>query len=305
MKKMFLLAAAVCAAFTANAEKVLQVDTIFTDDFSSLVENRYTFTSPGDKIAVNNGVLQMNCPKDKSKAQNIAVAEYGLAEDTKLNEMEADSLVWVFNVRQNFNQTMTGFDSNARGYAVMLIADGNDLTTANGYAVVLGGNSKAQCRLAKVTGGLLGNSHIEDVIAGQEIGTSTGNDYRQWFTIRIVYVPATKTWKMQETSVPQQTGAAFIAPKDVETWTEDGSAEEDSFGATLLKYFGFYHNYNGSQTFNVFFDNFTLSSYKMVDVTPTAVENTQAEKHCYKTIENGQVILVRDGVKYSILGNAL
>lgn len=303
MKKIFLLAAAVCAAFTANAEKVLQVDTIFTDDFKQLTEGRYTLT-PEEKIGITDDHTLILRNVSGSSGQNMAVAEYGLAEDVKLNEMEVDSLVWVFNMRQNYNNSLSGFDNNKRGVAAMLIADGSDLKTANGYAVVLGGNSKAQCRLAKVTGGLLGNSHMEDVIGGQIIGTAN-NDYRQLFTIRIVYIPDSKTWKMQETSVVQGSDAKFIAPANVETWTEDGSAVEDTFGETLLKYFGFYHNYTGSYTFNAMFDNFTLSTYKMVEKQPTALDNTQSEKHCIKTIENGQLIFIRNGVKYSVTGAAL
>ena len=298
MKKIFLLAAAVCAAFNVNALQVLQVDTIFTDDFSSLVENRYTFTSPGDKISVTDGSLKMSCPKNSTNAQNIAVADYG-QETINLNAMEVDSIVWTFCMRNAYGKTtdvLSGFDSGKRGIATMLIADGADLTKANGYAVAMGGNSALQYRLVKVTGGLKGNSHLTDVIAGQ-----INESAKYYQTFRIVYIPATNTWKMEEA----HNSSAFVAPAAVETWTADGTDIDDTFVDTPLKYFGFYQNYAGKADFNVYFAHFTLATYKMVEEQPTALDNTQSEKHCIKTIENGQIIVIRDGVKYSVLGSAL
>lgn len=307
MKKIFLFAAALCVALTINAKQVQIVDTIFTDDFATL-RDCYTLTSPvADKIKINeNQMLALICPKDSSSAQHIAVADYG--RDTALNEMPVDSLVWTFNMRQNYNPNNTsglsGFDSGKRGIATMLVANGTDLKTANGYAVAFGGNSKIQYRLVKVTGGLYGNSHLADVIGGQ-IGTDKGAN-RYFYTFRIVYIPATHTWKMQEVN-NNSTSGSFIAPTAVEAWSEDGTTEDDTFGNTHLKYFGFYHNYAGTIDFNMYIDNFTLAAYRMVDEpeTPTALDDVQNQNRCTKVIENGQLVIIRNGVKYSITGAAL
>lgn len=296
MKKFFFLAAAMSAALAINAKQVQVVDTIFTDNFANL--DNYTLTSPGDKIAAESNALVMRCPQNKTNAQNIAVADYG--RDTALNEMPVDSLVWTFNMRQNYNGTLSGFDSSKRGVAAMLVANSNDLTTANGYAIAYGGNSKIQYRLVKVAGGLLKNANLSDVIEGQ-----IGGDTRDYHTFRIVYIPESKTWKMQE--VVATYNSAFVAPQDVETWTEDGTAVDDTYGTIHLNNFGFYQNYAGSQTFNAFFANFTLAAYRTVDQpdTPTALDNTKNANRCTKMIENGQMVIIRNGVKYSVTGAAL
>lgn len=296
MKKIFLLAAAVGAAFTLNAKQVQVVDTIFTDNFANL--DNYTLTSPGNKIVAENNVLVMRYVSG-SPAQNIAVSSY--ARDTALNEMPVDSLVWTFNMRQNYNGTLSGFDSSKRGIATMLVASGDDLKTVNGYAIALGGTSNSkQYRLVKVAGGLLGNDHLTDIIAGQE-----GSDYREYRTFRVVYIPESKTWKMQE--VISAYNSAFVAPQDVETWTEDGTAVDDTYGNIHLNNFGFYQNYAGTVTFNAFFANFTLAAYRTVDQpdTPTALDNAKNANHCTKMIENGQMVIIRNGVKYSLTGAAL
>lgn len=300
MKKTILFVAAlVCAAVTLNAEKTVLVDTVFTDDFSTL-KDCYTITSPGDKVMVDNNALKMGCPKNGTSAQNIAVADYG-KEAVKLNEMDVDSIVWTFNMRNGYGKTtdnLSGFDSSKRGFATMLLSDADNLTTANGYAVVMGGNSKIQYRLVKVEGGLLGNSHLTDIIGGQ-VDASTEGHAKYYYTFRITYVPSTKTWTMQETSA----ATAFVAPADVTEWIMDGSAADDAFGATPVKYFGFYHNYTGSTDFNVLFDNFTMVTYKTTGSdTPTAIDDIKADKKSKKVMENGQFVIMKNGVFYSILG---
>lgn len=306
MKKFFFLAAAMSAALAINAKQVQVVDTIFTDNFANL--DNYTLTSPGDKIAAESNALVMRCPRNSTNAQNIAVADYG--RDTALNEMPVDSLVWTFNMRQNYNPNnlsgLSGFDSGKRGIATMLIASSTDLKTANGYAVAFGGNSKVQYRLVKVAGGLYGNSHLEDVIGGH-IGTDKAEN-RYYYTFCIVYIPETNTWKMREANNGSTSAdTPLVAPDDVEEWTEDGTAEDDTYGAIHLKNFGFYQNYAGSGDFNMYVANFTLAAYRTVDQpdTPTALDNTKNANHCTKMIENGQMVIIRNGVKYSVTGAAL
>ena len=304
MKKMFLIVATISIALSLHAAQVQVVDTIFTDNFDTL-RNCYTLTSPSNKISAENNLLTMRNVSNSSD-RNIAVADYG--RDTALNAMEVDSLVWTFHMRQNYSSkqypNLSGFDNAKRGIATMLLASGTDLTTANGYAVAMGGNSAIQFRLVKVTGGLLGNSHLSDMIGGQTY--SNYLNARDNYAFRIVYIPATHTWKMQEAYLEYNSSSAtFINPDDVETWTDDGTAVDDTYGETHLKNFGFYHNYTGSNPFNAYFSHFTLCAYRTVEVEPTALENTQSKNRSIKRIENGQLVIIRNGVKYSIIGSAL
>ena len=46
----------------------------------------------------------------------------------------------------------------------------------------------------------------------------------------------------------------------------------------------------------------SLSLYKGTPVTPTAIENTEAEVKAVKFYENGQLVIIKNGVKYNALG---
>ena len=61
---------------------------------------------------------------------------------------------------------------------------------------------------------------------------------------------------------------------------------------------------------NVGFGNFviygtgiTYGDYRTVcGTTPSAIDNTNAQTPALKTIENGQLVIIRDGVKYNAMG---
>ena len=56
-----------------------------------------------------------------------------------LESIDADSVVWSFNMRHNYNGRLSGIDdSSTRGVAVILAASSSDLSNADGYAVVNG-----------------------------------------------------------------------------------------------------------------------------------------------------------------------
>ena len=42
-----------------------------------------------------------------------------------------------------------------------------------------------------------------------------------------------------------------------------------------------------------------------VSTGPTALEQTEISPKALKTIENGQLVITRDGVRYSVIGNRL
>jgi len=301
MKKIFLFAAAVCAALTVNADKVLTIDTILVENFDSL-SSSYTVISPvASKVTVNKSgdpanTLVMRCPANSSKDKNIVTGDYG-RDTITLNEVKADSVVWTVSMRSAYGKTtdaISGFGSGNRGIATVLLADTSDLTLGNGYAVLFGGNSKIQYRLAKYTNGLTANANITDVIAG-----AISDNSKNWFTFRVVYVPASNTWTMYEAN----DASAWIHPDDVTAWTLDGTAVDDTYTSTKVKNFGFLQNYGGSQSFNAYFANFKCATYKTTeDPQPTSMEAITTEEPCVKMMINGKMVIKRNGVSYSVLG---
>lgn len=53
----------------------------------------------------------------------------------------------------------------------------------------------------------------------------------------------------------------------------------------------------------VFIDN--VFAWKKASVAPTAIENATISSGVVKTVENGQVVIIRDGVRYSVMGQQL
>ena len=248
---------------------VLTIDTVFIDQFDSL-SSKYTVISPvAGKVTVNKSgdpanTLVMRCPANSTSDRNIVVGDYG-RDIVALKELKADSLIWTVSMRSAYGQptnALSGFTSGKRGIATVLLADDDDLTKGNGYALLFGGNSKIQYRLAKYTNGLVDNDKITNIIGGTEY---TGNA-KDWYTFRVVYVPATSAWSLYEV----KDAGAWVHPDSVKAWTFDGSAVDDTYAATPLKTFGFFQNYAGGQSFNAYFANFKCATY-----TTAEAENPQ------------------------------
>ena len=247
----------------------LTIDTVFIDQFDSL-SSKYTVISPvANKVTVNKSgdpanTLVMRCPADKTNNRNIVVGDYG-RDIVALNELKADSLIWTVSMRSAYGKptdALSGFSSGKRGIATVLLADDDDLTKGNGYALLFGGNNKIQYRLAKYTNGLVDNTKITDIIGG----TVYTENAKDWYTFRVVYVPATSAWSLYEVKDAE----AWVHPDSVKAWTFDGSAVDDTYAATPLKTFGFFQNYAGSQSFNAYFANFKCATY-----TTAEAENPQ------------------------------
>ena len=238
----------------------LTIDTVFIDQFDSL-SSKYTVISPvANKVTVNKSgdpanTLVMRCPANSTNNKNIVVGDYG-RDIVALNELKADSLIWTVSMRSAYGQptnALSGFSSGKRGIATVLLADDDDLTKGNGYALLFGGNSKIQYRLAKYTNGLVDNTKITDIIGG----TVYTENAKDWYTFRVVYVPATSAWSLYEVKDAE----AWVHPDSVKAWTFDGSAVDDTYAATPLKTFGFFQNYAGGQSFNAYFANFKCATY--------------------------------------------
>lgn len=182
----------------------------------------------------------------------------------KLNT--ADSIIWTFNIRHNINGNLSGFGSGNRGCGVILTADNADLTLANGYAVVNGGESPSasRYRLVKFTGGLDANSKLVTLIVGQDLAgaTNPGNNNRAAMSIRVVYIPATDTWKFYDRIDGASGVSDWKDPVSITDYLLAGSIVDNTYTGTVMQKFGFtvrYHLGSGTTSYNFWFDNLGLT----------------------------------------------
>ncbi|MFZ1319970.1 MAG: endonuclease [Ignavibacteria bacterium] len=98
-------------------------------------------------------------------------------------------LEWAINMRHTRTDP-SGFDNNNYGTAFILGKTTSDVTTGEGYAVVLGQSGSTDAiRLAKFTSGINGNSRFTNVI-------SSGDYANQYLSIRVTFDPSNKVWTL-------------------------------------------------------------------------------------------------------------
>ena len=146
--------------------------TVFLDDFNRESVG-YTITQPeGAAVIIESGTLKLPSPLNNTSGKIFVtgnLANYNLPFVDTLSHIDADSIVWMWNIRQNYatgSNYLGGFENNKRGLAIILAADDADLTNANGYAVVQGGNQKINYRLVRFSNGLVSNNNVTNIIEG-------------------------------------------------------------------------------------------------------------------------------------------
>ncbi len=221
-------------------------------------------TSPADpEISVTSdhgGRLRIPNRKGEGNAARVWVtgelASYSSPFKNKLNEIDADSVVWTYNIRNNSSTEYLGFDDNQRAIATILVATGSDLSTASGYAITYGGTGSAKrYRLVKFTGGLDANAKVQTIIAmGSDLASNTG-----YFSIKATYIPATNTWKLhRRLDASSSTGTYKNPITDTSVYTRIGEAVDNTFTTTAMSHFGFLLNYIGTGDYIQFYDNYAV-----------------------------------------------
>lgn len=186
------------------------------------------------------------------------LSDFSAPYNPTLSSNTSDSIVWSFNMRHNLgvNTKLSGFGYGQKGFGVILVADNDDLTKANGYAVVNGGNNTLSYRLIKFSGGLNSNNKLTTLVTGRKL-----DDARSAMSIRIVYIPRANVWKYYE----RVDGADMKEIKDpTNTIGTDfcGEKVDKSYTSVPMQKFGFtvkYHLEADSKWYNNFwFDNFSV-----------------------------------------------
>lgn len=255
--------------FGIMAQSVV-VTTVFEDDFDradvtpgGTPEVTYTVTATGTAIPIieSNRLRLPNVSGENARTQVMAsISAYSSPFNPKLESIDADSVVWALNMRQNYKGRLTGIDNAAsRGIATVLVASSTDLSTANGYAIVNGGAAPINYRLVKFSNGLTTADNITVIQEGQTLP-----DNREFMSIKVVFIPSTKTWKLYDRIDGPASGGTFADPLDETTsYTLAGAVVDDTHTNTSMSAFGFTHKYSASTSFVFWIDNFSVNTYEI------------------------------------------
>jgi hypothetical protein len=281
------------------------VTTVFSDNFERTdltpggsPEVTYTIAKTGTALPVieNNMIRLPNVSGETARTWIMAnTSNYTSPFNDKLELINADSLIWTFNVRQNYNGRLTGIDDAAsRGIAVVLVASSSDLSTANGYALVNGGDAPINYRLVKFSNGLTTAANITVLQHGQTL-----TDNRVYMSIKLVFIPSSKTWKLYDRIDGPASGGSFADPT-VETtpYTLAGAVVDATHTNASMNAFGFAHKYSGTTAFNFWADNYSAKTYKTD--TSTGVDTNKYTKQYTATIVDGGIKIDTENAKATI-----
>lgn len=275
MKKVFTSIALFLFVSFGLAAQTAVGNIVFSDDFEganlsggtpattyTLLKQTISGTTPAD-AKYNSGKMRVATPKTSITRNGVFgdLSVFSAPFTPKLSEIDADSVVWTFNMRTN-RSYIAGFDDGNYGMATVLLADAANYASANGYAVISRGASGTRSfRLAKFTNGLNADAKFTDIIDGFP------GDANIHPSIRVTYIKSTNTWKLYG----RDDGTAVANPAQG-TLTFYGSAVDDTFVNTPMSYFGFFMNSKSFSTdTNMDVDNFTVRTYQSTDkrITPT------------------------------------
>lgn len=155
-------------------------------------------------------------------------------------------ITWTINMRTTRSDP-SGLGPGSYGIALVLAASSSDITTANGYAVFLGGSgSPDDLRLVRFAGGLTQNGNTSLLTSGGGFGS----DY---LSIRVTYNPNGNQWSLYGVG-----GTSFVDPSTVNT--QLGSTIVNStYTGEALDFSGLLWNH-GTSPDSAVFDNFSISA---------------------------------------------
>ncbi|MBS1518734.1 MAG: endonuclease [Bacteroidetes bacterium] len=153
-------------------------------------------------------------------------------------------LEWAINLRQSRTDP-SGFDNNNYGTAFILGKSSSDLTTGNGYAVVLGQSGSIDAiRLAKFSNGINLNSKFTNVI-------SSGDYANQYLSIRVTFNPTGKIWSLYA----DDAAGGFVQSDPRNTSSLLGSAADSTYTSMNLNYVGTLWNHATGANDSCIFDD--------------------------------------------------
>lgn len=252
---------------------------------------------------------ELNVPGLKaadSKGRNILTAPMSGFDSpwtSSLKDSPADSIIWMFNMRYNYDYT-AGFDNEQRGIATVMVMDNEDMMTANGYAIV--SNASYYYRLVRFDGGLSANGNITALASTEKLtkNDGTGSSNKRYLTFRIVYTPATDTWRMYYFA---NTTNAYVAPADVTSWTLAAEVVDATHTDKQMTHFGFMNNYVQGASFNATLSvkNYSLGAHYQAPGPATSIDAIDASVPYRKLLREGRLVIIRDAKVYDVTGRRL
>ena len=319
MKKLFLFAALMTAA-VMSAKDVVVFENTFTTSSEKTINNKelgtpavlwtntqnvIAGTAPAASKTTTNYLSIAARKETGANGQNIVtapIANFNEPFTSKLSEIEADSVVWTFNMRYNYDYC-SGFDtaqSAQRGIATVLVSDNEDLNLGNGYAVVI--NTTSYFKLVRFTDGLDANENINELLSSEKMTKLESPALKancRYVALKVIYVPATNAWRFFYAVNPSN---SFVDPAEVE-WTEsEGDPVVDATHTSKdMTHFGFLNKYAGNVDATMFIKNFKIIAYGLPE-TPTGIDALNTRTQSRKVLRDGQLIILRDGMEYNVLG---
>lgn len=173
----------------------------------------------------------------------------------------ASQLTWAFNMKQS-RLDPSGFDNSNYGVAFIIGKTTSDITTGNGYAVVLGQSGTTNAiRLAKFTGGTNANSKFANVIA-------SGNYSNQYLSVKVVYDPAGNNWSLFVDS--SSSGFPQTDPRN--TSTQIGTAADSLYTSSSLQYLGALWNHATGASDLAIFDEIYIPGVESTVINISAIQ---------------------------------
>ena len=199
-------------------------------------------------------------------ASTVAGREFTYVNTASLNgypvqlNSSGSDLVWAVNLKQSRTDP-SGFDNNNYGIAFILGKTTSDVTTGNGYAVVLGQSGSTDAiRLARFSGGVNANSRFTNII-------SSGDYANQYLSIKVTYTPAGNNW-----SLFVETGASDFPQTDPRnTATQMGTFTDSSYASASLPYLGTLWNHATGASDSAVFDDIYVPSGSSTVMNLTAI----------------------------------
>lgn len=219
-----------------------------------------------------------------------------------LSALSVDSVVWTFNLRQNYNSTLSGFNDVQNAVGAILLADNASYATANGYAVVYGETALGKLyRLVKFENGINENTKLTTLATG----TVSPTDGRDYMSFRVVYVKSSNTWIFKGRFDGPNTGGAFADPK-TGTFGYSISAVNADLVNTPMTHFGFFQNYSGNIDKIMWVDNYTVATYHQ-DLGTSLNGNNQPLPYSTRINQNGITVQTTAAVAtlFNSAGNAI
>lgn len=270
LKAWLVMACAFCFAFVSFAEGVETI--VFEDNFDSeeslsggtppvtyVVLKHFISGAEAADPSYSSGYLRIPAPNTSVGRNGVFgnISAYVSPFTAKLSEMQADSVVWTFNMRASV-ATPAGLGDGEFGFGTVLLADAANYATANGYAVVLYGAaaSSRKYRLVKFTDGLNATSKFTDLVISVPVSDATNH-----VSLRVVYVKSSNTWIMSG-RIDGDKNASFADPA-LGVFTDNGSVVDDTYVNKAMTHFGFFQSYKSYAAGpSVFVENFKVRTYQ-------------------------------------------